>query len=109
MCLCGWVKIIIVDDGSTDDTVKIANEYVSKYGVEVLRVLKLGTNQGKGAAVRKVHIGYEDAHHKLCFLARKHVCVPTAGSLSQKFHTDFFCIMRCVKGGEINFFRVQRT
>jgi dolichyl-phosphate beta-glucosyltransferase len=50
----GWIQIIIVDDGSKDNTVKIGFEYVKKYGLDVVRILKQGINQGKGAAVRKV-------------------------------------------------------
>lgn len=46
-------EIIIVDDGSKDNTVKIGFEYVKKYGLDVVRILKQGINQGKGAAVRK--------------------------------------------------------
>lgn len=47
-------QIIIVDDGSKDHTVRVANEYVKKYKPDIIRVIKLGKNLGKGAAVRKV-------------------------------------------------------
>lgn len=43
-----------MDDGSKDSTAKVGFEYVNKYGLDVVRVLKQGVNQGKGAAVRKV-------------------------------------------------------
>ncbi len=48
------MKIIIVDDGSKDNTAKVGFEYVKKYTLDVVRVLKQVVNQGKGAAVRKV-------------------------------------------------------
>ena len=44
----------MVDDGSKDNTTKIGFEYINKYGLDVIRLLKQGVNQGKGAAVRKV-------------------------------------------------------
>eukprot|EP00271_Cylindrocystis_brebissonii_P016803 TRINITY_DN4135_c0_g1_i2.p1 TRINITY_DN4135_c0_g1~~TRINITY_DN4135_c0_g1_i2.p1 ORF type:complete len:364 (+),score=63.98 TRINITY_DN4135_c0_g1_i2:405-1496(+) len=46
-------EILIVDDGSRDGTVLKSFEYVRKYGVDAVRVIKQGVNQGKGAAVRK--------------------------------------------------------
>ncbi|EFA02177.1 dolichyl-phosphate beta-glucosyltransferase [Tribolium castaneum] len=45
-------EIIIVSDGSTDGTLKVANEWCKKLGVDKLRVLALETNRGKGGAVR---------------------------------------------------------
>ncbi|VDN24022.1 unnamed protein product [Dibothriocephalus latus] len=47
-------EIIIVDDGSTDDTYKMALKYTEKYTSDSVRVLKLARNRGKGAAVRIV-------------------------------------------------------
>ena len=41
------VEIIVVDDGSKDNTVKIASSFGDK-----VRVIKQIKNQGKGAAVR---------------------------------------------------------
>jgi dolichyl-phosphate beta-glucosyltransferase len=43
-------QIIVVDDGSTDDTATRAERVLAAAGTG--RVIKLGTNQGKGAAVR---------------------------------------------------------
>ncbi|XP_050299758.1 dolichyl-phosphate beta-glucosyltransferase [Anthonomus grandis grandis] len=45
-------EVIVVSDGSTDNTVKKALDYTKKYGPEKVRVLELETNRGKGGAVR---------------------------------------------------------
>ena len=46
--------MIIVDDGSKDNTVRVAFDYVRRYSLDLVRVIKQGRNYGKGAAVRKV-------------------------------------------------------
>ena len=45
-------EVIIVDDGSKDNTVDVAYKYTVHHGSDLVRVLKLERNQGKGAAVR---------------------------------------------------------
>lgn len=45
-------EVIIVDDGSKDDTYRRAMEYVDRCGIDTFRVLRLPVNKGKGAAVR---------------------------------------------------------
>nr|CAD7257078.1 unnamed protein product [Timema shepardi] len=45
-------EVIVVSDGSRDATVEVARKYTSKYGADVVRVLELTTNRGKGGAVR---------------------------------------------------------
>ena len=52
---CGpftW-EIIIVNDGSKDGTVAVAEAFVQAEGSEHVRLLNLHANSGKGAAVRK--------------------------------------------------------
>lgn len=44
----------MVDDGSKDGTASVAERAAEKFGNDRLRLLKLGLNQGKGAAVRRV-------------------------------------------------------
>lgn len=45
-------EVIVVSDGSKDNTAKVGREYVKKHGADVLRVLELEKNRGKGGAVR---------------------------------------------------------
>ncbi|OQV20131.1 Dolichyl-phosphate beta-glucosyltransferase [Hypsibius exemplaris] len=45
-------EIIVVDDGSRDNTTEVALEYSSSLGVERVRVLTLVQNRGKGGAIR---------------------------------------------------------
>lgn len=45
-------EVIVVSDGSTDNTADIAQHYASKYNI--LRILNLVKNRGKGGAVRLV-------------------------------------------------------
>nr|CAD7598538.1 unnamed protein product [Timema genevievae] len=45
-------EVIVVSDGSRDSTAEVARKYTSKYGANVVRVLELTTNRGKGGAVR---------------------------------------------------------
>jgi glycosyltransferase involved in cell wall biosynthesis len=48
---CGWnVEVIVVNDGSTDDTAAIVSEYARKH--PVLRLLDNPGNRGKGYSVR---------------------------------------------------------
>ncbi|XP_018572044.1 dolichyl-phosphate beta-glucosyltransferase [Anoplophora glabripennis] len=59
-------EIIVVSDGSTDNTVKVAHEYAKKLGTEKLRVLELEMNRGKGGAVR---LGMQSARGSLVLFA----------------------------------------
>lgn len=45
-------EIIIVDDGSVDETSKVGLRYSSRWGTDKVRVLTLERNRGKGGAVR---------------------------------------------------------
>jgi dolichyl-phosphate beta-glucosyltransferase len=45
-------EVIVVDDGSKDDTTQVAFEFVKKHGVDAVRVLSLPCNKGKGYAVK---------------------------------------------------------
>ncbi|CAF1311416.1 unnamed protein product [Adineta steineri] len=45
-------ELIIVDDGSPDKTSEIALKFSAQYGTDIVRVLTLDANRGKGGAVR---------------------------------------------------------
>ncbi|KAK8813332.1 hypothetical protein WA158_002924 [Blastocystis sp. Blastoise] len=59
-------EIIIVDDGSRDNTKEIGYEYSKEYGVEHVRVLVEDHNRGKGAAVKW---GMLRSRGKYCLMA----------------------------------------
>lgn len=45
-------EVIVVDDGSRDQTTKVALKYTQKYSSDKVRVLTLVKNRGKGGAVK---------------------------------------------------------
>lgn len=46
-------ELIVVDDGSSDATVEVAKAYSRRLGSDVLRLLRLRRNRGKGGAIRE--------------------------------------------------------
>jgi len=46
-------EIIVIDDGSKDKTTQIVNSYIEKESVDIIRLLKLKQNRGKGGAVKR--------------------------------------------------------
>lgn len=46
-------EVVIVDDGSRDGTASVAWGYVRAHGAARVRLLRMGRNSGKGAAVRR--------------------------------------------------------
>lgn len=57
-------EIIVVSDGSTDNTVEVAQKYAEKY--DTVRILELVKNRGKGGAVR---LGVQCARGSLILFA----------------------------------------
>ncbi|XP_072333153.1 dolichyl-phosphate beta-glucosyltransferase isoform X2 [Scyliorhinus torazame] len=45
-------EVIVVDDGSKDETTKVALNYSKEYGSDKVRVLTLVKNRGKGGAIK---------------------------------------------------------
>jgi len=46
-------ELLIVDDGSRDNTSEVAMQYVKKETIDTVRLLKLTKNRGKGGAVKR--------------------------------------------------------
>ncbi|XP_068600887.1 dolichyl-phosphate beta-glucosyltransferase [Brachionichthys hirsutus] len=59
-------EVIVVDDGSTDETTEVAMRHTGRYGADKLRVLTLVKNRGKGGAVR---MGTMSSRGKLILMA----------------------------------------
>lgn len=62
------IRLVLVDDGSSDDTVAVAQSCITQFGLTDSSVLALSTNAGKGAAVRAgvlsattPYVGFVDA------------------------------------------------
>ncbi|HEV7449134.1 MAG TPA: bifunctional glycosyltransferase family 2/GtrA family protein [Candidatus Paceibacterota bacterium] len=49
----GAHEIIVVDDGSSDATVRVAEEFARKRDIKNVRILRAPKNQGKGAALQR--------------------------------------------------------
>lgn len=61
-------EIIIVDDGSRDNTVQVAMDFAEKQPNVDIRILALDKNRGKGGAVTQVSLGEERRHWHIVFL-----------------------------------------
>ena len=49
-------EVIVVNDGSRDNTSDVVLKYVRQYGVDKVRLLEFVENRGKGGAIRMVRV-----------------------------------------------------
>jgi dolichyl-phosphate beta-glucosyltransferase len=52
-------EIILVDDGSRDETIQVAMDFAKTIPKVDLRILALDKNRGKGGAVTQVNVLYK--------------------------------------------------
>jgi dolichyl-phosphate beta-glucosyltransferase len=64
-------EVLVVDDGSTDDTATIARQYAGEHAI--VRILRYETNRGKGHAVR---VGMKAANGQLMLLCDADLSTP---------------------------------
>lgn len=64
-------EVIVVDDGSLDDTVGVAERFAA--GRPAFRVVRLGVNRGKGAAVRE---GFRQSRGELVLFSDADLSTP---------------------------------
>lgn len=69
------VEIIVVDDGSTDGTVKVAEQWTRE--ISCLRLLSNGSNRGKGYSVRH---GMREARGRIALFTDGDLSAPIAES-----------------------------
>jgi glycosyltransferase involved in cell wall biosynthesis len=48
----GQYEVLVVDDGSSDNSAQLVKEYVALHPTKNIRLLRLGNNRGKGAAIK---------------------------------------------------------
>ena len=70
-------EIIVVDDGSLDETVRIVQKYVHNYP-SAIKLISYQPNKGKGYAVRS---GVQNAKGEIIMFADSGNCVPFSESL----------------------------
>lgn len=100
----GPCEVLIVDDGSTDNTAQIVRDFVAreKSAAEAVRLLSYGSNRGKGFAVR-----YGVAHSQGKFVAfvDSGLCVPfhylDVGLANIQAGADFALASRRLQGAKI--------
>lgn len=54
----------MVDDGSRDRTTQVALQYARELSTQVVRVMTLPKNVGKGGAIQQVQISFRHNHSK---------------------------------------------
>lgn len=67
------LELVLVDDGSTDGTADLVEQRIAERGLAGARVVRLGRNRGKGAAVRA---GVLDATGAARVFVDADLCVP---------------------------------
>jgi len=96
-------EVLIVNDGSRDKTVQVAEGHFPKSDKVQFRVLDYGQNRGKGYAVR---YGMKEAKGEICAFVDAGLCVPykylLSGICEIENGADYAIASRRIAGTKIN-------